>query len=282
MQILRTVKEIREWKASIRGSVGFVPTMGALHDGHLSLVSQSLTQCDHTVVSIFVNPTQFGPNMDLDTYPRDLEGDIEKLKSLHEVGEVDIVFAPSLIEIYPHKQASWIEVESVTEHLDGASRPGYFRGIATVVAKLFNIVRPDSAFFGQKDIQQATMITKMAIELNLGVDVVTVPTVREADGLAMSSRNQYLTDENRSDALLLFQALSEVEQRFQAGQSSCAMLKKIAIEILQRSDRIKIDYVEIVDRDSMQPIDIVESVGVIAIAVDLEGTRLIDNFILQS
>ncbi|MEE9392708.1 MAG: pantoate--beta-alanine ligase [Planctomycetota bacterium] len=276
MRVANEIFELRQirdlWIREGR-SIGLVPTMGFLHEGHLSLVRESVRNCDRTVASIFVNPAQFGPEMDLDRYPQSFDRDCEILR---EEG-VDLVFAPSPKMIYPEGFSTWIEVEDLVEHLDGASRPGYFRGIATVVTKLFNLVRPSSAYFGQKDIQQAIVIQRVARDLDLEVEVVIMPIIRESDGLAMSSRNHYLNPEQRQIAATLYRALMKAKELFDTGERSAAVLKAAAQAVIQSEPKLIIDYVEIVDDLSMQPIKELSGPAYLALACDLEGTRLIDN-----
>lgn len=264
--------------AKVKGnSVGFVPTMGYLHQGHISLVAQCLEDNDVTVVSIFVNPAQFGPNMDLDRYPRNLDRDCQILTQ----AGVDYLFYPSITEIYPDGYATWIEVEKLTKFLDGASRPGYFKAICTVVLKLFNIVNPDTSYFGQKDLQQALVIKKMISDLHLDIELKILPIIREADGLAMSSRNAYLKGEDRAMAPLIYQALQQAQKLYLDGEINTSVLIETVKSLLNSRNEFKIDYVEIVDLHNLQPLETVTDRCCLAIAVDLHGTRLIDNIILE-
>jgi len=258
-------------------SIGFVPTMGALHRGHLSLVERSVEENDITVVSIFVNPTQFGPGEDFEKYPRDLEGDVEKLRSLGVQG----VFAPSSDDLYPPGYRTYVNVEELTRGLCGAFRPGHFRGVATVVAKLFNIVRPDRAYFGQKDYQQVRVIQAMARDLDTGVDVIMCPTVREEDGLAMSSRNAYLSPEERSAATVIYRALTEVAERLSSGDvpvgDASSALRRILsseplVEDIQYASAYHPESLDELDRDYRGEV-------LLAVALRIGGTRLIDNML---
>jgi len=276
---LVTVEEVRSALRAARAGgrrVGFVPTMGALHAGHLALVRASLAECDVTVVSIFVNPAQFGPGMDLERYPRDLAGDEAQLAPLG----VDFTFAPAVGEMYPPGFATWVEVEGLTDLLDGASRPGYFRGICTVVSKLFQIVQPDAAFFGQKDIQQAVVIRRLARDLDLSIDVRIEETVRAPDGLALSSRNAYLAPADRALAPALYRALADARALFEAGERDARALVARARAGLARTPELAVDYVELVALASMQRLERVDEPACLAAAVLLRGTRLIDNLLL--
>ena len=257
-------------------SIGFVPTMGALHEGHLALVKRCRVENDVTVVSIFVNPAQFGPNMDLDRYPRDLEGDEAKLRDLG----VDLIFYPDEATMYPPGYSTWVEVEGLTELLDGGSRPGYFRGICTVVLKLFHIVAPGRAYFGQKDIQQAATIRRMVRDLDLALEVAVVPTVRAEDGLALSSRNAYLDDDQRSRAPRLYHALAAAQRRFEEGERDAARLVADVRADLESEPAFAVDYVDAVSLETMQRVSVLEADACLAAALDLGGTRLIDNVLL--
>ncbi len=256
--------------------IGCVPTMGALHAGHLSLVARALENVDTVVATIFVNPTQFGPAEDLDRYPRDLEGD---MKLLEGAGAL-YVFAPSAQDMYPEGYASWVTVERLTGGLCGASRPGHFRGVATVVAKLFNIVRPHAAVFGQKDAQQAAVIRRMVRDLDMGIDIIVAPIVRESDGLAMSSRNRYLAPDERRQAVVLSRALHEAERLVSLGRVSAAELDAAMREVLAEAPLAEVEYVEIVNPDEIVPVETVAKGALIALAVRFGRTRLIDNTII--
>ncbi len=276
MKIITTINEMRSFSEShrMRGrKLGFVPTMGFLHEGHLSLMRRARQENDILVASVFVNPTQFGPSEDLDRYPRDAEGDRAKC----EASGVDALFMPQALELYPEKPVVFVAVEGVSEVLEGALRPGHFRGVATIVAKLFNIVKPHRAYFGQKDFQQCVVIKRMVAGLNLDVEVSVLPTVREQDGLAMSSRNSYLNEAERRAAAVIWRALSEGERLFRTGQRDVALLQSAVRGVLTQEPGLPIDYVELVDPDSLLPTAVVESRTVILVAVRVGRTRLIDN-----
>ncbi|MCP3396947.1 pantoate--beta-alanine ligase [Bradyrhizobium sp. CCGB20] len=277
MQTITTVAELRAALAKARDQrVGFVPTMGYLHDGHLALVEASRAQSDVTVVSIFVNPTQFGPTEDLSTYPRDFLRD-EKL--CRDAG-VAIVFAPEAQEVYPAQYDTCVEAGELAKSLCGAFRPGHFRGVATVVCKLINMVQPDIAFFGQKDFQQFAVVRRMAIDLNLPIEIVTVPTVREPDGLAMSSRNRYLTTEERQRALAISRGLFAAEAELRAGERECEKLIAMARRHLDEIDRLQ--YLELVDAETLEPAsNPLTHPAALCAAAYVGSTRLIDNVILK-
>src|SRR5208282_282917 len=255
-----------------------VPTMGALHEGHLSLVRAAKAQCDAVAVSIFVNPTQFGPAEDLSKYPRQFDRDCLLL----EKEGVEILFAPPAEEIYPGGDVTWVLVEGLSEKLDGRSRPGHFRGVTTVVSKLFHIVEPDSAFFGQKDAAQLAVIRRMVRDLNLAVETVVCPIVREADGLAMSSRNAYLNTEQRMRALVLHRSLMLVQRLAEAGERSAARLLAAGREEFAGEDSVRLDYFEIVDAETLDPIEDVSGGALVAVAGFVGSTRLIDNIVLAT
>jgi pantoate--beta-alanine ligase len=256
--------------------VGFVPTMGALHAGHLSLVGAGRTQTDLLVTSVFVNPTQFGPKEDFSKYPRTLEKDSELLAA----AGVDYFFFPSVEEMYPKDASTWVTVEGISDKLDGQSRPGHFRGVTTVVSKLFNIVLPDLAFFGQKDAAQVAIIRKMVRDLNFDVRIVVCPTVRESDGLAMSSRNLYLSPEQRKQALVLYRSLMRVELLAGRGEKDAARLIAAAKQMIAEEPAAKLDYFEIVNNDTLEPLADVSRGALVAVAAYVGQTRLIDNIIL--
>ena len=251
--------------------------MGALHEGHLSLVRAAKAQCDSVAVSIFVNPTQFGPTEDLSKYPREFDRDCQLL----EKEGVDVLFAPSVDEMYPDGQVSWVLVEGLSEKLDGRSRPGHFRGVTTIVAKLFHIIEPDAAFFGQKDAAQLAVIRRMVRDLNFPVEIVACPIVRESDGLAMSSRNAYLNREERGRALVLQRSLQQVQREFQAGERIPAKLVSAAKEVLAREPQVVLDYFEIVDPDTLDPVERISQKTLVAVAAYVGSTRLIDNIVLD-
>ena len=280
MFIYHTIAEIREFvrQARVKGSsIGFVPTMGYLHEGHLELMRRAKEKCDCVIVSIFVNPTQFGPGEDLERYPRDLERDAR----LAEGAGVDAIFNPEAEEIYPPGYCTYVDVERITERLCGFSRPGHFRGVATVVTKLFNIVKPDQAFFGQKDAQQVLVIQRMAADLNMEVGIVTVPTVRELDGLAMSSRNVYLDAGQRQAALVLSRSLKMAADEVRAGERSAVKIRQLVIEMIKAEPLADIDYVEIYSHPELEPVELIEGPALLAMAVKIGQTRLIDNAILR-
>jgi len=280
MKICATVSEARAaCRAARAGSkrLGLVPTMGALHEGHLSLVRTAKAQCDAVAVSIFVNPTQFGPTEDLARYPRRFESDC----ALLEKEGVDLVFAPSAEEMYPKGGVTWVTVEGLSERLDGRSRPGHFRGVTTVVAKLFHIIEPDAAFFGQKDAAQVAVIRRMVRDLNLPVEIVVCPIVREPDGLAMSSRNAYLNPEERQRGLVLQRSLQFVEKVFRAGERNAARLVAAAKQVIADEPQVRLDYFEIVDPDTLDPLDEISKPALVAVAAYVGSTRLIDNAVLH-
>ncbi len=256
--------------------LGLVPTMGALHKGHLSLVRAARAQCDAVAVSIFVNPTQFGPNEDLARYPRPFERDRDML----EREGVDLVFAPTVGEMYPAGAATWVTVEELSGKLDGKSRPGHFRGVTTVVSKLFHIVEPDVAFFGQKDAAQVAVIRRMVRDLNFAVEIAACPIVREADGLAMSSRNAYLDAKQRKEALALHRSLMRVEELVRAGERDAAKLLAAGRAEFERKTAVRLDYFEIVDAETLDPVADVSAGALVAVAAYVGTTRLIDNVVL--
>jgi len=276
MKLVKTIRELKQELEPIRRSgvtVGFVPTMGYLHEGHLSLMRKSVEECGFTVVSIFVNPTQFGPGEDYDRYPRDLERDLSMCES---VG-VDLVFAPGVSEMYEPDACTRVTVSGLTQNLCGRSRPGHFDGVTTVVCKLFNMVRPDRAYFGQKDAQQVAVVRRMVRDLNIPVEVREMPTVREPDGLAMSSRNVYLSPDQRRAALSLHRSLRTAADMIEKGERSAAKIRERMIDIILSSGLAELDYVEIVDADSLRNIDTLKGEVLIAVAVKFGQTRLIDN-----
>jgi pantoate--beta-alanine ligase len=276
MQILKTIAEMREYVSEIKatgGKIGFVPTMGYLHKGHLDLMVKAREYTPHVVVSIFVNPTQFAPNEDLDKYPRDFERDEELCR---ETG-VECIFYPTPAVMYPEGYSTYITVEGLSSGLCGVSRPTHFRGVATVVAKLFNIVEPDFSVFGEKDYQQLAVIKRMVRDLNMKVEVIGYPTVRESDGLAMSSRNAYLSPEERDIAPVLNRSLKHALSLFRKGETNAKTIKEEVVSMIEAATGCKIDYVEIVDGGSLVPVEMITESTVMAIAVKLGKTRLIDN-----
>lgn len=259
-------------------SIGFVPTMGALHDGHLSLVRRARQENDTVVVSIFVNPTQFGPGEDFRRYPRDLQGDLEKLEGL----DPDIVFVPEVADMYADDHCTVVEVGgALSGTLCGTSRPGHFRGVTTVVAKLFNIVLPTRAYFGEKDYQQLQVIKRMVRDLNFPVEIVPMPIVREPDGLAMSSRNQYLAPEERGDALVLGEALDDFRQRVAGGERDALKLAQKMSELIESVPSAEIDYVAVVDAETLEDVATLSGRTLAALAVRFGDTRLIDNTVVE-
>ncbi len=280
MQTITSVFEMQTLAEDLRSKgqiIGLVPTMGALHEGHLSLIRLATERADSVVVSIFVNPTQFGPSEDLARYPRELTSDLDKCR---EAGAT-VVFAPTAEEIYPKGYSTYVQEEFIAKPLEGISRPSHFRGVTTVVAKLFNILRPDFAVFGQKDAQQAAVIKKMVNDLHFTVDIVTAPTVRDADGLAFSSRNRNLTPTQRQDALSLNQALEKARQMVESGERRSDRLVAEATHIMSQHRRVRIIYTSIVDRCTMEPVrDVIPGKAVMTIAAWVDEVRLIDNTLL--
>src|SRR5580704_7125625 len=281
MLIFKTVAEAQSACAQLRGEgriLGLVPTMGALHEGLLSLARAAKADCDIVAASIFVNPTQFGPNEDFSKYPRTFEQDCALLE-----GEgVDMIFAPTVDEMYPSGASTFVVVEGVSDRLDGASRPGHFRGVTTVVSKLFHIICPHKAFFGQKDAAQVAVLRKMVRDLNCPLQLVVCPIVREPDGLAMSSRNRYLSERERQQALVLQRALGEVEKRAAAGETASQALIETARSIFASEPDVRIDYVAIVDPDTLVDIPNVRGGALVAVAAFVGTTRLIDNLVISS
>lgn len=276
MRIIRDPAQMQGYAETLRRQgkrIGFVPTMGYLHEGHLSLVREARSKADCVVVSIFVNPTQFAPSEDLDAYPRDFARDEALLK---EVG-TDVIFFPEAKTMYPEGYRTFVTVENLSKNLCGISRPTHFRGVATIVTKLFNIVKPHVAVFGQKDFQQLVVIKRMVEDLNFDVEIIGHPTVREKDGLAMSSRNTYLSPEERADALLLKKALDKAREGYEAGVRQAGPLVKMAREVLEQSPRIRIDYLKVCDTQSLKDVEVIEDEAVMAVAVFIGKTRLIDN-----
>ncbi|MFZ1139530.1 MAG: pantoate--beta-alanine ligase [Candidatus Sulfotelmatobacter sp.] len=279
LKICTTIHEMRTASRAVRSAgkrLGFVPTMGALHEGHMSLVRAARASCDVVAASIFVNPTQFGPNEDLAKYPRSFECDRELL----EREGVEVLFAPSVEEMYPAGAVTWVTVEGLSGKLDGRSRPGHFRGVTTVVAKLFHVIEPDTAFFGQKDAAQVAIIRRMVRDLNLPVEIVVCPIVREPDGLAMSSRNAYLDPEQRKRALLLHGSLLHVQRLVDAGEREAAKLVVAGREAFAAEGSVRLDYFELVDPDTLDPVEDISGGALAAVAAFVGSTRLIDNILL--
>jgi pantoate--beta-alanine ligase len=281
MKVAKTIESVRRLvkAARIAGrKIGFVPTMGALHIGHISLIEAAKKNCDFVVVSIFVNPTQFGPNEDFTKYPRPIEADLNICRK----AGVDVIFAPTPHEIYPAENFTWVNVEKLSEPLCGKFRPGHFRGVATVCAKLFNIVLPDVAYFGQKDAQQAIVIKRMVADLNMPLKIVVCPTVREKTGLAMSSRNQYLTPQQKKDAAYIYKSLQKCRQMIKQGGRDTKKIIAEMRKVLKQIPSVEIQYVSIVDAETLQNIDKVADKILVAVAVKVGSTRLIDNILTEA
>lgn len=278
MHVVETIEEVRRLRRSLPGSWGLVPTMGYLHAGHLSLVQRARAENDHVAVSIFVNPTQFGPNEDLATYPRDLPRDLELLRA----ADVDLVWAPSVDEMYPPGFQTYVTVEEVTRVLEGAARPVHFRGVATVVAKLFLVCQPDRAYFGQKDAQQVVVVQQMVRDLGFPVQIIVCPTVREPDGLALSSRNVYLTPEQRRAAPVLYRALRAAAEAWQRGEHDGEHLRAIMRAVLSEEPLAQTEYVSAADLNTLQELGDASQGVLLSLAVRIGRTRLIDNIRLEA
>jgi pantoate--beta-alanine ligase len=277
MKIIEKIADIRKWRRQVMGVVGFVPTMGYLHEGHLSLVEQAREENDLTVVSIFVNPAQFGPKEDFKSYPRDTKRDLAMLKPL-----TDVVFMPPEAEMYPEGFDTWVVPGDVTERLEGAARPGHFRGVATVVAKLFNIVQPDRAYFGQKDAQQLAVIKKMVADLNMNLEIVACPTVREADCLAMSSRNIYLNREQRRAATVLHRSLTLAQELWERGEKEAGVIRHEMTELIEKEPLADISYISVAHPDTLKEmLHRIKPPALVSLAVKFGKTRLIDNIVLE-
>lgn len=276
MRTVITLEELHSARLSYPGTVGLVPTMGYLHEGHLSLVRQARRECQHVVVSIFVNPTQFGPQEDLSRYPRDLDRDLGLLEPLG----TDLVWIPTDKIMYPAGYQTWVEVEAITRPLEGAMRPGHFRGVTTVVAKLFNAVQPHRAYFGQKDAQQAAVIRQMTRDLSYPIEIVVCPIVREPDGLAMSSRNVYLDPEQRKAATVLYRSLSAARDAYEQGERDAETLRQIVKNVLATEPLAHVQYISCADYDTLEELDTVTGKALLSMAVFVGKTRLIDNFVL--
>lgn len=278
MKVVTTLAELCDNRVELPEPFGFVPTMGFLHEGHLSLVRRAREECRSVGVSIFVNPTQFSPNEDLDAYPRDLMNDL----SLLEAEGVDLVWTPTVDEMYPSEYQTWIMVEKLTQVLEGANRPGHFRGVATIVAKLFIAVRPDRTYFGQKDAQQVIVIRRMVRDLNFPLEVVVCPTVRELDGLAMSSRNTYLDREQRSAATILYRALTAAVEAFEAGENNADALRDLMSDVLATEPLARTQYISVADPDTLEEFSGTVERALLSMAVYVGETRLIDNMVIGS
>ena len=280
MEIAKTIESIRNIVKTVRGQgkkIGFVPTMGALHIGHIALIEAAVEKCDFVVVSIFVNPMQFGPGEDFEKYPRPFDADLEICKK----ASVDVVFAPTQEQMYPSQNITLVNVEKLTELLCGRSRPGYFRGVTTVCAKLFNIVAPDIAFFGQKDAQQAIVIKQMVADLNMPLEIAVCPTVRRPDGLAVSSRNKYLTEQQKKDATYVYKSLQKFQKLIEDGITDSETITAEMRKILSRVPSIEIEYISIVDAETFQTIDQITGKVLAAVAVRIGPARLIDNILVD-
>lgn len=280
MKLLKTIHEMRAFRQAARKSgkrVGLVPTMGALHEGHFSLVRAARKKSDVVVVSIFVNPTQFGPNEDFAKYPRNLESDSKMLQR----EQVDVIFAPSVNDMYPTGAVTWVTVEGMSDRLCGKSRPGHFRGVTTVVSTLFHIIEPDAAFFGQKDAAQAAIIRRMIRDLNMLVSIEICPIVRESDGLALSSRNAYLNPQERKSALVLHRSLQGAQKLFERGERNSEKLIAAGKQTFAGEPGPRLDYFEIVDPDSLETVTTISNRALIAVAAFIGNTRLIDNIIVD-
>jgi pantoate--beta-alanine ligase len=276
MKVVETVAEMKQLRRQAAETVGFVPTMGYLHKGHISLVEHARAENATVVVSIFVNPTQFGPKEDFREYPRDPERDL----ALLEEADTNIVFMPPPEEMYPTDYDTWVDPDGLTERLEGASRPGHFRGVATVCNKLFNMVQPTKAYFGQKDAQQVLVIKKMVADLNMNLEIVPLPTIREPDGLAMSSRNTYLNPEQRRAAVVLYRALSMAQKLFAAGERDADELRRQMTALINKEPLAKIDYVSVADTANLNELDRIEGKALVSMAVFIGKTRLIDNVVI--
>jgi len=281
MEVAETIESVRRLVKAARSKgkrIGFVPTMGALHIGHICLIEKAVKECNFVVVSIFVNPTQFGPDEDFEKYPRPFESDLEICKK----AGVDVVFAPSPQEMYKKENLTWVNVEKLTEPLCGRFRPGHFRGVATVCAKLFNIVAPDVAYLGQKDAQQAIVLKQMVADLNMPLEIVVCPTVRQADGLAVSSRNKYLSEQQRKDATYIYKALKKCESLIEAGTTDIETIIGEMQKILKQVPSIEIEYISIVDAETLQELERIAGKVLAAVAVKIGSARLIDNILLDT
>ena len=276
IQVVRTIAEMKKLRRKCKGSVGLVPTMGYLHEGHLELVRRAKAENPVAVATIFVNPTQFAPSEDFKSYPRDLDRDLALLEKV----KTDIVFAPADGEMYSDGYDTWVEVRGITSKLEGRSRPTHFQGVTTVCNKLFNIIEPHRAYFGQKDAQQAIVIQRMVADLNMNLEIVVCPTVREKDGLAMSSRNTYLTAEERPSAVVLYKSLCLAKDMHGRGERNAAVIKKAMSQLISAVPAAKIDYISIADTGTLDEVDAIRGRTLVSLAVRLGKPRLIDNIIL--
>jgi pantoate--beta-alanine ligase len=278
MKVIETIAEMKKIRREYKGTVGFVPTMGYLHDGHIELVRRAKGENPVAGASIFVNPTQFGPKEDLASYPRDIPQDLKLLESV----KTDFVFIPPAAEIYPPKYSTWVDVEKVTDRLEGAIRPGHFRGVATVVTKLFNIVEPTKAYFGQKDAQQCVVIKKFVTDLNMNVEIIICPTVREPDGLAMSSRNTYLKANERKAAVVLNQSLKLAEKLYSRGERNAETIRKKMTEFIKKEPLAQnIEYISIADNETLEELDTIKPPALVSLVVKIGKPRLLDNVVLK-
>jgi pantoate--beta-alanine ligase len=281
MEIAKTIEQVRTAVRAARKknkTIGLVPTMGALHIGHISLIEAAVKQTDFVVVSIFVNPTQFGPSEDFEHYPKSLDADL----AICEKYGVDLVFVPDVEEMYPQENLSWVSVDKITEPLCGRLRPGHFKGVTTVCTKLFNIVLPDYAFFGQKDAQQTAVIKRMAADLNMPLEIVVCPTIREAEGLAVSSRNQYLNEQQKRDAALIYKSLEKCRSMVESDIFESELIISKMRKIINESPDIDIEYISIVDTDTLESLKLINKTALVAVAVKLGPARLIDNIIVDA
>jgi pantoate--beta-alanine ligase len=276
MKVVETIAEMRQIRKKMAGSVGFVPTMGFLHEGHISLVKRAKDENLSVVVSIFVNPTQFGPKEDYKHYPRNTKRDLAMLEPL-----ADVVFMPSPEEMYPEKYDSWVEVKDITDRLEGEIRPGHFKGVTTIVNKLFNIVEPTKSYFGQKDAQQVAVIKKMVKDLNMNLEVVVCPTIRENDGLAMSSRNTYLNQEQRRAAAILYRALTLARELSTQGEKDAGVIRREMTEVIEKEPLATIEYISIADNETLKETYRIKLPALVSMAAKVGKTRLIDNIVLE-
>ena len=276
MRTVISLSDLRVFRLSLDGTVGLVPTMGYLHEGHLSLIRRARQECDHVLVSIFVNPAQFGPNEDLAKYPRDLARDSKLIEPY-----TDLLWTPTAEIMYPRGYQTWVEVEQMTKPLEGAMRPGHFRGVTTVVAKLFNAFQPHKAYFGQKDAQQAAVIRQMVRDLNFPVEIVVCPIVREPDGLAMSSRNVYLDLQQRKAATVLYRSLSAAKEAYENGERDADQLRQMMKDVLSSEPLAQMQYVSCADYETLEELERVDRKALLSMAVYFGKTRLIDNFVLD-